>query len=71
MVCFNCKVSINGNILHDKQYKTLKEISDELNLSYQQVADYSAKRVKRRQTNNFIYYPQVEITKIKEEKTQD
>lgn len=71
MVCFNCKVSINGNILHDKQYKTLKEISNELNLSYQQVADYSANRVKRRQTNNFIYYPQVEITKIKEEKTTD
>lgn len=71
MVCFNCKVSINGNILHDKQYKTLKEISNELNLSYQQVADYSANRVKRRQTNNFIYYPQVEITKIKEEKPQD
>ena len=71
MVCFNCKVSINGNILHEKTYDTLKEISKELNLSYQQVADYSANRVKRRNTNNFIYYPQVEITKIKKEKPQD
>lgn len=65
---FICKVMINGEIHHEKEYKSLRDICNELNLSYQQVADYSSKRVKRRQTNNFIFHPVVSIDKIKNEK---
>ncbi len=65
MVCFNCKVSIQGKEIHNKEYKSLKEISSELGLTYQQVADYSVGRVKKRSTNNFIYHPSIQITKIK------
>lgn len=61
---FLCKVIINGNIAHEKVYTRLKEISDDLKLSYQQVADYSCGRIRKRQTNNFIYHPKIEIIKL-------
>ncbi len=62
---FNCSVNINGECVHNKNYKTLSEISNDLNLSYSQVADYSSGRVKRRLTNHFKFHPIVSITKLK------
>ena len=64
MTIFNCKVEINGEEHHNKDYKSLKEISNELKLSYQQVADLSINRVKRRTTNNFIFHPIITISKV-------
>jgi len=61
---FNCEVIINGDIVHSKQYKRLTEICEALGMNYQQVADYSSGRVKKRKTNTFIYHPQVIISKL-------
>ena len=61
---FNCQVIINGDIVHSKQYSRLTEICEALGMNYQQVADYSAGRVKKRKTNTFIYHPQVIISKL-------
>jgi hypothetical protein len=61
---FNCEVVINGQIVHSKQYKRLSEICEALGMNYQQVADYSAGRVKKRATNTFIYHPEVKISKL-------
>ncbi len=61
---FNCEVIINGECVHKQDYKTLSDISKDLNLSYHQVAEYSAGRVKRRLTNHFKFHPMVSITKL-------
>ena len=75
---FNCKIyhpqgecnqdgtNENENILHNKNYKTLKEISSELGLTYQQVADLSSrKQLKKYQ--EFKYFPKIEIKRIKKQ----
>tara|TARA_R110000824_G_scaffold72923_1_gene185866 strand:+ start:386 stop:595 length:210 start_codon:yes stop_codon:yes gene_type:complete len=61
---FLCVVSINDNELHKKEYKTLKDISDELNLTYQQVADLSVGRPNKFMNNKFKYSPIITIEKI-------
>ena len=46
---FNCKIYHNeNNILHDEYYKCLKDIADELGLTYQQVADLSSRKDKQK-----------------------
>tara|TARA_R110002020_G_scaffold74129_2_gene189956 strand:+ start:949 stop:1179 length:231 start_codon:yes stop_codon:yes gene_type:complete len=73
---FNCKIyhpqgdcnqeGTLDNILHNKNYKTLKEISSELGLTYQQVADLSSrKQLKKYQ--EFKYFPKIEIKRIKKQ----
>lgn len=62
---FNCKIDIDGKTIHDQNYKNLKEICEDLNLSYNQVAEYSSGRVKRRATNNFRFHPVVNISRVK------
>ena len=42
--CFNCKITIGDNELHNKDYLTLYDISDELKLSYSIIADISSGR---------------------------
>ena len=50
--------------LHKKEYKTLKEIGEELNLTYQQVADLSVGRPSKFINNKFKYSPHIRIEKI-------
>ena len=69
--CFRCVVQLEDNIIHDKKYKTLQEISDELGLSYGMVADFSSGRKKHNKYNNFKYFPQVKIDRIKKEEISD
>ena len=50
---FNCKIyhDIGENTamtLHNKDYKCLKEISEDLGLTYQQVADLSSRKEKKK-----------------------
>ena len=47
--CWNCKVLTNseGAILFDGDFKTLKEVSEELGLSYNQVVELSSGRKKQ------------------------
>jgi len=63
-LCFGVIVSIGDTILHKEEYISLKDIAQELNLSYHQVADISAGR--KKQNTNFKYQPIIEINKISE-----
>tara|TARA_R100000541_G_scaffold58018_1_gene68671 strand:+ start:155 stop:343 length:189 start_codon:yes stop_codon:yes gene_type:complete len=49
--------------LHNKDYKCLKEISEDLGLTYQQVADLSSRKDKKKY-QQFKYFPNIEIKKI-------
>ena len=68
---FNCKIfhDIGENTsmtLHNQDYKCLKEIATDLGLSYQQVADLSSRKEKKKY-QEFKYFPKIEINRIKKE----
>tara|TARA_R110002153_G_scaffold223850_3_gene376421 strand:- start:579 stop:743 length:165 start_codon:yes stop_codon:yes gene_type:complete len=52
--------------LHNKDYKCLKDISVDLGLTYQQVADLSSRKDKKKY-QQFKYFPNIEIVKVKDE----
>ena len=68
-LCWKVIVSIRGQgetsddtILHNDEYISLRDIAEELNLTYHQVADISIGR--KRFNNNFKYQPKIQIIKI-------
>ena len=66
---FNCKIyhDIGDNTsmtLHNSDYNCLKDIANDLGLTYQQVADLSSRKDKKKY-QEFKYFPKIEITKIK------
>lgn len=64
---FNCKIYHNDDvILLNKDFKTLNEISIELGLTYQQVADFSSRKQKKNY-QKFKYFPKIEINRIQKE----
>ena len=67
--CWNCKVLTNseGAILFDGDFKTLKEVSEELGLSYNQVVELSSGR-KKQPTGK--YDTNYKIEKIKSEPSE-
>tara|TARA_R100000808_G_C2145277_1_gene153090 strand:+ start:2456 stop:2689 length:234 start_codon:yes stop_codon:yes gene_type:complete len=64
---FHCKISQDfdhGSVtILDKEFQSLKEISIELGLTYQQVADLSSRK-KQKEYQKFKYYPKIEIQRI-------
>ena len=64
---FNCKVfQIKDNeeiVLLCQNFRTLKDIGDELGLTYAQVASFSSRRQKLNY-KDFKYFPKIEITRI-------
>ena len=62
--CFNCKIHLNGDLIHDVDYVTLKDISNDIGLSYNIIADISSQRKKNHAYKNFKYQPQVDIQRI-------
>jgi hypothetical protein len=64
---FNCKIFHDeDNILHNQDYKCLKDIATDIGLSYQQVADLSSRKEKKNY-QNFKFFPKIEINRIKKE----
>jgi len=68
---FNCKIyhDIGENTsmtLHNRDYNSLTDISNDLGLTYQQVADLSSRKEKKKY-QEFKYFPKIEITRIKKE----
>ena len=63
---FQCKIYYEDPniVIMECVKKTLKELSQELGMSYQQVADISSKKRKRCDYQKFKYYPKIEIKKI-------
>tara|TARA_R110000824_G_scaffold276503_1_gene464981 strand:- start:2778 stop:3041 length:264 start_codon:yes stop_codon:yes gene_type:complete len=68
-IMFNCKVIQNlgssgqSVTLVNKNFRTLKEISEELGLTYQQVADLSSRKTKKKY-QQFKYFPKIDIMRI-------
>lgn len=62
--CFNCKITQNDSVLHDQDYKTLKDISSDIGLSYNIIADISSKRKVNKKYNDFKFFPKIEIKRL-------
>lgn len=65
---YNCKIYHNigestSMTLHNQDYNCLKDIGEDLGLTYQQVADLSSRKEKKKY-QQFKYFPNIEITKI-------
>ena len=65
---FNCKIYHSNDsgcifVLLDKDYQSLTEMSIDLGMSYQQVADLSSRKEKRKY-QKFKYFPNIDITRI-------
>ena len=64
---FNCCISQTLGestlTIFDKDFKSLKDISEELGLTYQQVADLSSRK-KRKKYQEFKYFPKISIIRI-------
>ncbi len=71
---FNCKIyhaigENTGVTLHNQDYKCLKDIAEDIGLTYQQVADLSSRREKKKY-QEFKFFPKIEINRIKKESTK-
>ena len=63
--CWNCKITLQKIELHNKDYLSLKDLADDIGLSYSIIADISSGRKKNKKYTNFIYQPVIEINRIK------
>ena len=71
---FNCKIYYDigentGVTLHNQDYKCLKDIAEDIGLTYQQVADLSSIKEKKKY-QEFKFFPKIEINRIKKESTK-
>ncbi len=61
---FNCCIKDHkGEIIHNEDYKTLKDISHDLGLTNSMVYDLHSRKSDMKY-KKFKYYPQIEINKI-------
>jgi len=68
---YNCKIYHNigentSMTLHNRDYKSLNDIANDLGLTYQQVADLSSRKEKKKY-QQFKFFPKIDITRIKKE----
>lgn len=68
---FNCKIyhdtgDNTSMTLHNRDYNCLRDIANDLGLTYQQVADLSSRKDKKKY-QEFKYFPKIEINRIKKE----
>jgi len=62
-LCYSCIVVVGDYVLHEEEYKTLRDIAIALDLTYQQVADINSNR-KHKFQNGFKYQPDIQIKKL-------
>ena len=62
--CFNCKITQNELELHNQDYQTLKDLADDIGLSYHIVADLHSGRRKENKRQQFKFQPKIEIRRI-------
>lgn len=65
--CFNCKITQNDTELHNQDYLTLKDLADDIGLSYPIVADIHTGRRKDNKRKTFRFQPKIEISRIEKE----
>ena len=69
--CWKVFIKQNENILHDKEYTTLKEASEDLGLTYSQICELGPNGRCKKKSLNFKFMPTIEITKINPEPIED
>ena len=69
---YSCKViDFNGNCIHSKEYKTLPEIAEDLNLSKDIIYNISSRKGNYNTFyKNFKYQPKIEISRINKDAGQ-
>ena len=74
MIYFHCKIfydnKFGNEILLDKTFKTLKELSDEIEVPYQFVADISSRKTPKK-FQRYCFNPKIEITRITNNNTNN
>ena len=68
---YNCKIYHDigegySMTLHNRDYNCLRDIANDLGLTYQQVADLSSRKEKKKY-QEFKYFPKIEIVRFKKE----
>tara|TARA_R110002096_G_scaffold396510_1_gene592396 strand:+ start:224 stop:556 length:333 start_codon:yes stop_codon:yes gene_type:complete len=69
--CWNVFIKQNDTILHDKEYTTLKEASEDLGLTYSQICELGPNGRCKKKSLNFKFMPSIEITKIISEEEEE
>lgn len=62
---YNVKINIMDNIVLDRNFTTLKEIANELNIPFYTLADiYEKRRTSFTRYSNCYYFPNLSICKL-------
>ena len=63
---FNCKIyhSDTNYVLMNQEFDNLTDLAKSLGLTYNQVADISSKKKRKKDYRCFKYFPTIEINKI-------
>ena len=69
--CWKVFIKQNDNILHDKEYTTLKEASEDLGLTYSQICELGPNGRCKKKSLNFKFMPSIQITKIISEEEEE
>lgn len=65
---FFVEIKFDDKIIHTDKYKSLKDIANNLGMTYQQVADINCGRFNPKFINkDFLYQPKIVIQRIKNE----
>ena len=62
--CWNCKVVLGGEMLLDRDFRTLKSISEELGIKYHIVSELAPTGRKKKILKNSKYFSDVIITRL-------
>ena len=61
--CWELKIFYSDYVVKEGIYKTLKEVADDLNLSYNQVSEFTNKGRNKTKTK-YSFYPTIDLKKI-------
>ena len=62
--CWSVKITQGDIVLHDKEYKTLREAGDDMGLTYSQICELGPNGRNKKKSIRFKYMPEIVISKI-------
>jgi hypothetical protein len=63
-LCWRIRITQGENIIHNKDYTTLKIAGDDLGLTYSQICDLKPGGRNKKKAIAFKFYPKIEIIKL-------
>ena len=61
---YNCKITMGEQVIHQNNYQSLKDIADELGISYHIVSNIHIGRKPDKKWSNYKYKQNIEITRL-------